>query len=311
MYNSPINFNDPDGDCPMCVAALIGAGIGGVGNLAIQAYQGNISSIGDGFAAFGIGAVAGGAAGFTGGASLAATGAGTTFWGAVGAGALSGAAGGATAGLIQGTGNALYFQDASLGEALGAGAQGALYGGLTGAALGGILGGATFKAPGSPGPAGAVGDDVTVTLENGSTITASPGRMEFPPANSANPNALGGGNVYGSLDDVVPGLPRGVTANWGKSFNYRHGGNMSAIQHITHRHAYNSGFDNVSRFSQNTSVKMIKNYVNQATKYGTPIRGGFEYNLGRTIGTGSNGLPAASIRVFVRDGWVRTAFPIN
>ncbi len=104
-------------------------------------------------------------------------------------------------------------------------------------------------------------------------------------------------------------LGRGVNASWGKVFNYRHGGQMSAIEHIMYRHAHNSGFANVSRFSQGTSAKMIKGYVDQAVKYGKPIQGGFEYNIGRVIGIGQNGASASSIRVYVRDGWVRTAFP--
>lgn len=65
----------------------------------------------------------------------------------------------------------------------------------------------------------------------------------------------------------------------------------------------------LSRFSQGTSAKMIKGYVDQAIKYGKPIQGGFEYNLGRTIGTGQGGAAASSIRVYIKDGWVRTAFP--
>ena len=102
-----------------------------------------------------------------------------------------------------------------------------------------------------------------------------------------------------------------VTANWGKFFNYRHGGQMSAIEHIMYRHAHHSDFANVSRFSQGTSAKMIKGYVDQAIKCGKPIQGGFEYNLGRTIGTGMNGSSSSTIRVFIRDGWVRTAFPVH
>ncbi|WP_370900944.1 hypothetical protein [Chryseobacterium gossypii] len=101
----------------------------------------------------------------------------------------------------------------------------------------------------------------------------------------------------------------GDNASWGKSFNYKHGGEMSTIEHINYRHSYNTGFSNVSKFSEGTSVKMIKGYVDQAIRYGNPIKGGYEYNFGKVIGTGSNGAPAMSIRVFIRDGWVKTAFP--
>src|SRR5690606_3254645 len=43
-------------------------------------------------------------------------------------------------------------------------------------------------------------------------------------------------------------------------------------------HSYNTGFSNVSRFAQGTNARMIKGYVDQAVKHGTPIKGGFEYN---------------------------------
>lgn len=106
-------------------------------------------------------------------------------------------------------------------------------------------------------------------------------------------------------------LPRNVNASWGKVFYYRHGGNMSSIEHIMYRHSYNSGFSNVRRFSKGTTAKMIKGYVDDALKYGNQIDGGFEYNIGRAIGTGMNGQPASTIRVFIEEGWVRTAFPVN
>ncbi len=104
-------------------------------------------------------------------------------------------------------------------------------------------------------------------------------------------------------------LGRNVNAFWGKAFKYRHGGRMTAIEHIIYRHSFKSGFVTVSKFSQGTSALMIKRYVDQAVKYGTPIKGGFEYNFGRAIGTGLDGKPATSLRVFIKDGWVRTAFP--
>lgn len=91
---------------------------------------------------------------------------------------------------------------------------------------------------------------------------------------------------------------------------------MSAIEHINYRHNYNSGFQNVSRFNEGTSVKNIKSYVDDALRNGTVTpsgRNGFkvEYNLGRTIGTTQSGDAATGIRIFVRDGKVQTAFPVS
>ena len=118
-----------------------------------------------------------------------------------------------------------------------------------------------------------------------------------------------GGKYAAKYGDEIAQLGRGVDAFWGKVFNYKNGGQMSAIEHINFRHAFNTGFKNVSKFSQNTSAKVIKSYVDEAVKYGNKINGGYEYNFGKVIGFDKNGNSATSIRVFIQDGWVRTAFP--
>ena len=108
--------------------------------------------------------------------------------------------------------------------------------------------------------------------------------------------------------------PRQVDANLGAVNNYRHGGQMSAIEHINYRHASNSGFSNVSRFSEGTSVRNIRSYIDDALRYGNVTPQGtngfkIEYNLGRSIGTNQAGDAASNIRVFLRDGNLQTAFP--
>ncbi len=175
--NNPITYADPDGDiAPLIVAGLIGAAIGGVGNTIYQATQGNINSWGDGFAAFGIGVGAGFVGGITGGAAagvgsgsaLIAT---TSFSSSVASGAVSGAIGGASAGLIQNTGNAMYYGNQNFGDALtGPGFQGALWGGIGGAVVGGIAGGIGYRAPGAGPGANTGGDLVEISTGNGGTI---------------------------------------------------------------------------------------------------------------------------------------------
>ena len=144
MAGNPVSYVDPDGNL-FFVPILIGAAIGGAINLGIQAAQGNINSVGDGLVAFGIGALAGGAAvaapqliGSLAGVGL------TTATGGVAAGFVPGALAGGVGGFLNNFGNALYFQDANLGEASVSGLQGL---GI-GAATGGLLGGGLAKLQG-------------------------------------------------------------------------------------------------------------------------------------------------------------------
>ena len=138
--NNPLKYVDPSGEV-VITAVLVAAAIGGVINLGVQAYQGNINSFQDGAVAFGIGALAGTAGALTGGVAVgAATSAGivsSTAGGAAIGGIIGGASGGAVGGFVQGVGNAVYFQT---GDALKAGAQGALWGAVGGAVIGGTVG---------------------------------------------------------------------------------------------------------------------------------------------------------------------------
>jgi hypothetical protein len=112
---------------------------------------------------------------------------------------------------------------------------------------------------------------------------------------------------------TTPLAPRQIAAEWGVN-TYRHGGQMSAIEHINYRHAFNSGFKDVSRYAEGTSVRQIKGYVDDALQYGKVTPNGangfqIEHSLGRVIGTDQAGKAANGIRVFVRHG-TQTAFPI-
>jgi hypothetical protein len=111
-----------------------------------------------------------------------------------------------------------------------------------------------------------------------------------------------------------------IEAKWGPNFNYRHGGSMSAIQQINYRHWHNSGFENTSKFSSSTSVRDIRTYVESAASHANSqcnaIASGsgahvIEYDVGKTIGTTLTTKKNTSrIRVIVRDGYVRVAYPI-
>jgi filamentous hemagglutinin len=89
---------------------------------------------------------------------------------------------------------------------------------------------------------------------------------------------------------------------------------MTGIEHIFYRHGPDSGFPNVGKFSQGTSVKDVSSYVDDALRYGkvTPNGPGghvIEYNAGKVIGTNLSGAPTSIIKINVRDGVIQTAFP--
>jgi hypothetical protein len=114
---------------------------------------------------------------------------------------------------------------------------------------------------------------------------------------------------------ALPGA-RQVDYSWGALNTYREGGQMTAIEHINYRHAFESGFSNVSRFAEGTTARDIQSFVDQASRYGNVTAQGangfkLEYNLGQSIGTSQAGAEASGIRIFIRDGQVQTAFPIT
>jgi len=108
VHNNPLLFSDPSGNCPNCIAALIGGLIGGVGNAAVTYYNGgNASDVGMAFLVGGL----------TGAAFAATAGAGGSVAGWMASG---GASGGITAGgtVLANGGTLSQAGDAALGGAL-------------------------------------------------------------------------------------------------------------------------------------------------------------------------------------------------
>ena len=113
--NNPLKYTDSSGELfgidDALAVILIGAAIGGAVNLGVKAYNGQINSWGDGFAAFGIGAAAGAICAITGGAAFTLAGGAAGGAGGFLAGAFGGAVGAATSMPIQSVGNHMYFGD--------------------------------------------------------------------------------------------------------------------------------------------------------------------------------------------------------
>ncbi|WP_235809777.1 hypothetical protein [Pseudomonas syringae group genomosp. 3] len=121
--------------------------------------------------------------------------------------------------------------------------------------------------------------------------------------------------IGAAVDDTIKALPapRQIDASWSAS-TYKKGGLMTGIEHVFYRHGPDSGFTNVSKFSQGTSVKDVSSYVDNALRYGKVTPNGpsghiIEYSAGKVIGTSVSGAPTSTIKVNVRDGVIQTAFP--
>ncbi|WP_413470026.1 RHS repeat domain-containing protein, partial [Pseudomonas syringae] len=129
-------------------------------------------------------------------------------------------------------------------------------------------------------------------------------------------SSSGGAKGTGAVvDDTIKALPapRQIDASWSAS-TYKKGGLMTGIEHVFYRHGPDSGFSNVSKFSQGTSVKDVSSYVDNALRYGkvTPNGPGghvIEYNTGKVIGRSVSGAPTSTIKINVRNGVIQTAFP--
>jgi hypothetical protein len=163
--NNPTKYADLDGNCPMCIGAVIGAGV----DIAIQWYtKGEIKWTQVGLAAIS-GAVGGGVGAWVGGSAALATSS------AVVQGAISGAAAGAASGLVSGFMNGQRGWDlaktvgisAGVGAAVGAGA--------------GYLKGRFFPPKPNAGTASAPPptDPASAPAPPKSSSTRGPGSVEF------------------------------------------------------------------------------------------------------------------------------------
>ena len=129
-FDNPIRYNDPDGRCPTCLAAIIGAVAGSLigGGIEVASQLYNNGSVNNWRAVGGStlqGALTGAVTGLTGGGSLLTT---ATVSG------ITNAIGGAVNRKIQGQGTTLtdFSVDAGIGAVLGAGTK------IAGSVLGGI-----------------------------------------------------------------------------------------------------------------------------------------------------------------------------
>ena len=128
-WNNPLKYTDPSGDL---IEAMF---VGGLINVAIQGFSGNINNLGDLGKAFAVGAIAGAGGALVGGAV-----AGAIRTGGFIGGAITGAAGGATGGFIGGAGNS-WMQGNSFKDGLTSGLKGAAIGAAGSALVGGTISG--------------------------------------------------------------------------------------------------------------------------------------------------------------------------
>lgn len=121
-----------------------------------------------------------------------------------------------------------------------------------------------------------------------------------------------GDEAVGVASKSVPQIT--FKPKWSGQVQRYRNGDMTAMEHITSRHGYNSGYSNVSKFSEGTSIKNIKSMVDEAAARGTftQTRTGstITYDFGHTIGTNQVGQSTSRITIHLdSSGSVRTAYP--
>jgi RHS repeat-associated protein len=119
--------------------------------------------------------------------------------------------------------------------------------------------------------------------------------------------------VPGAVINVATkGISSGTkgAANWAAGIQKYGHGDMTVIEHIFYRHGPQSGFGKVSRFSLGTSVRDVKNLVDEAVTNGTRSGNSIVYDFGRVIGTSPSGQMTTKLKIYLNSaGEVRTAFP--
>jgi hypothetical protein len=87
---------------------------------------------------------------------------------------------------------------------------------------------------------------------------------------------------------------------------------MTGPEHINYRHGFDSGFPNVSKFAEGTSVRQIDSMVDSALRYGEVAQNGSSIirDFGKVIGTDRAGNAVSGLQVWVRDGVIQTAYPV-
>jgi RHS repeat-associated protein len=128
--NNPLKYTDPDGN--LILEAMF---VGGLMNVAIQGFSGNIKGLGDFGTAFAVGAVAGAGGAFAGGAAVSVVGV-----GGFAGGAAAGATAGAVGGFLGGAGTS-WTQGGSFSDGITSGLKGAAIGAIGGALIGGTIAG--------------------------------------------------------------------------------------------------------------------------------------------------------------------------
>ena len=106
-------------------------------------------------------------------------------------------------------------------------------------------------------------------------------------------------------------LPPKIEHRWDEVVHYKKGDN-TPVDHIKEGHWPDANTPGKSHFHEGITEEQLKDYVGEALRKGDVDPGDpgkVTYDLGRTIGTDTQGNPVTKITVYVRDGVVNTAFP--
>jgi hypothetical protein len=146
----------------------------------------------------------------------------------------------------------------------------------------------------------------------GEALTGAPGRGAPRP-----PPGGGGTSPSTPPSTVTPEAPSSAAGSGQNLLTFSPTVEKAGLEHILRRHSFNTGAENVSRFSQGTGHIEIKGLINEASQSGAAwqVQGGrrvLNANMGRVIGTDQAGNAVSGLRVVVdaSSGRVITTYPI-
>ncbi len=115
--------------------------------------------------------------------------------------------------------------------------------------------------------------------------------------------------------DETSDAARALENAWQGTRSYQTGGEMTAFEHIVLRHGSETAAETVSKFKPGTTPEQIRALVDEAWNSGEWVakhnnKSSIIYDTGQVVGTDKAGNAVTFIEVLVKDGKIKSAYPV-